>query len=138
MMPEEMEYEEGQPIPPGYQRETRIRKGLVIGGAVTFGTVYLITAVGGAIAVDAGADEGAFLFIPVAGPLVFLPDVDESVAASVLLVVNSIAQAGGLAMLIVGLAAQEDVLVYKGNYAEVEVTPVVSPQLTGANLTARF
>src|SRR5690349_4987127 len=42
------EYEEGDPIPPGYHAESKVRKGLVIGGAVTFGVMYILSVLVGA------------------------------------------------------------------------------------------
>src|SRR3954469_8973442 len=38
------DWDENQPIPPGYHRDTRVRKGLVIGGAILFGVPYLYSA----------------------------------------------------------------------------------------------
>ena len=62
------EWEEGDPVPYGYRPVKKIQKPLVIAGAVTFGSVYLTSALGGAIATDAGAPAGATLFVPVFGP----------------------------------------------------------------------
>src|SRR5688572_15787699 len=55
--PKRMNYEEGQPIPPGYRVETRARRGLIIAGAVTFGVTYLLSAFAASIAVDGGGSE---------------------------------------------------------------------------------
>lgn len=104
------DWEEGEPIPPGYHPVSRIRKGLVIGGAVTFGVLYLLSAISGAIASDSGAKDGRLLFIPVAGPFTLLGSGTPATAA-VFLVIDGIAQAGGIAMFVAGLAAPKTVLV---------------------------
>src|SRR5688572_20967179 len=35
-------WNEGDPIPPGYRPVERTRKGLIIGGAITFGSLWMI------------------------------------------------------------------------------------------------
>lgn len=110
--PKRMDYEEGDPIPPGYHRETSIRKGLVIGGAVTFGAMYLFSALTAAAVSDTSeSDDFAPLFIPVAGPFVTIGTSNAPAAGAVILAIDGIAQAGGLAMLIIGLTVQSDELV---------------------------
>ncbi len=107
-----MDYVEGMAIPPGYTRESHIRKGLVIGGAVTFGSLWLITSIYGAAGMSM-EDEGSILntseyepedwgvlIIPVAGPFIAIGTLDASAGPSVLLAIDGVAQAGGLAMLI--------------------------------------
>src|SRR5262249_33082790 len=43
--PEELRnWHEGEPIPPGYKPVERVRKGLIIGGAITFGALYSLSA----------------------------------------------------------------------------------------------
>ena len=49
-------WDESQPIPPGYHAEEHARRGLVIGGAVLFGTMYLLSAL--VAAVDSDANQG--------------------------------------------------------------------------------
>jgi len=116
-------WDEDAPIPHGYHEGSRVRKGLIIAGAVTFGTLYLFTAVGAAAMLDvqngcnqfsgtAGTcgQSSAFLFIPVAGPFIELGKAD-SATAKVFLTIDGIGQAAGLGMFILGLAWQKNVLV---------------------------
>ncbi len=116
------DWEPGQAIPPGYHPSTRIRKGLVIGGAVTFGVVYLLSALAGAVTSDvgdvtcgngcsSGTRSAKLLLIPVGGPFA-LVGASSSATGNFFLVLDGVAQVGGLAMLIAGLAAQESVLVH--------------------------
>src|SRR6185295_7377000 len=68
MGPKVLDWEEGEPLRPGYHADTRIRKGLVIGGAVTFGVMWLFTALGAAIAQTANSgSEVTPLYIPAVG-----------------------------------------------------------------------
>lgn len=116
-------YEEGDRIPPGYHPDTRPRLGLAIGGGCMFGVFYVFTAIGGAAALDLNKSQAgtsdAVLLIPVVGP--FIRTVNNDALASVLLVIDGLAQAGGLAMLIGGIAAPKTVLVR--NDIGVRVTP---------------
>jgi hypothetical protein len=110
--PKEMDYEEGDPIPPGYHQETKIRKGLLIGGAVTFGTLYLISALTAASVNDIDTnDELTPLYIPAVGPFVTVGTANSEGAGTFLLVVDGVAQSGGLLMAILGIALQQDLLV---------------------------
>jgi hypothetical protein len=117
------DWEEGDAIPNGYHKTTKIRTGLVIGGAVTFGVVYLITALTGALVSDIGSavcstgdgscSQGTrsakLLLIPVAGPFTLL-GASSSATGNFFLVLDGLAQAGGVAMLVAGIAAPRTVL----------------------------
>jgi hypothetical protein len=112
------DWDEDAPIPHGYHEETRVRKGFIIGGAITFGTMCLITAIGAAAALDGcksfgrtPCGEHGVLFIPVAGPFIDMAYVGDSTAAKVMLAIDGVAQAAGLGMFILGLAWQKNVLV---------------------------
>lgn len=115
--PKILDWEEGEPVRPGYHPETRVRKGLVIGGAVTFGVMYLFTALAGAIASDVSeATSGSSgdtvpLFIPVIGPFIAIGTLHPGTTGGFFLALDGIAQAGGLAMFIAGLAAPRPVQV---------------------------
>ena len=134
--PQEMEYYEGAGVPDGYIVETRIRKGLVIAGAATFGGAYLLTSLGAAIATDTSSNGDAYapLFIPVAGPFITIRTAEANATGSFGLVMDGLVQTAGLAMLVAGLAAQEEVLVWRGpGYA---IRTDVGP--SGASLSASF
>jgi hypothetical protein len=118
------DWEEGQPIPPGYHPTTKIRTGLVIGGAVLFGVTYITTAlIGAAISdvCDSSCRNAKLLLIPVAGPFTLMGSTTTA-TGNFLLALDGLAQAGGVAMFIAGLAAQKTVLVR--NVAGVQVTPM--------------
>src|SRR5262249_47081684 len=60
----------GPPIPTGYRLQTRPRSGLVITGAVLFGSFYLLSAFGASVALDNGGKEAGVFFVPVVGPFI--------------------------------------------------------------------
>ncbi len=104
-----LDYDDETPVPSGYHTETRVRKGLVVGGAVTFGVMYLLTAFGASVAHDVGGGADA-LYVPVLGPFIQMGNSDSS-SGRFLLAVDGAAQAAGAAMLIYGIAAPKTVLV---------------------------
>jgi hypothetical protein len=109
-------YRSGDPVPPDYHVETRVRRSLAIASALTFGIPYLLSAV-----VGATSPGGRSLLVPVAGPLLQVaapqPNRDSiaraatAVPEAFLLTVDFIAQAAGTALLAVALVWQKDVLV---------------------------
>lgn len=110
--PKTLDYEEGDPIPPGYHVDTRIRKGLLIGGAVTFGSLYLLSAITASSLRDASiADDVTPLYIPAVGPFVTIGTTSSEGLGTFLLIVDGVAQSGGLLMAILGLTLQETLLV---------------------------
>ena len=122
--PRRMPFEEGQPIPPGYRVETRARRGLIVGGAVTFGVLYLLSAFTASVAVDAGdSEEFGPLFIPVVGPFVTISTADAEGAGTFALVLDGVGQAGGVAMFIAGLMTEEKFLL-RNDQAKISVTPM--------------
>ncbi|HEY4116886.1 MAG TPA: hypothetical protein VGM56_03470 [Byssovorax sp.] len=116
MGPRVMDYDDG-PIPAGYHVETRVKKGLVIAGAAVLGSFWLLSALGGALAIDAGHDHDAEgLFVPVAGPFVALAN--ETAGSKHLLatvqfcyVLDGLAQSAGLLMLVGGIVFPSQKLV---------------------------
>lgn len=124
------DYEDGDQIPPGYHAESRIRTGLVVGGAVTFGVLYLLSVLVGAAISDtnkafnnnSSRDNGDFLFVPVAGPFLQMTKTDSS-SGNVTLAIDGIAQAAGATMFIVGVTSPKTVLV-RNDLAEVHVMPM--------------
>ncbi|MCB9756703.1 MAG: hypothetical protein H6713_42845 [Myxococcales bacterium] len=76
--------------------------GMMISGWSLFAGSYLITALSGAIAYDTGSEElGGALLIPVAGPLIAIPQVD-SLSGKIALVFPFLAQTAGLTLGIAG------------------------------------
>jgi hypothetical protein len=151
------DWEEGDPVPPGYQPDTRIRKGLVIGGAVTMGSLWLLSVVFGAALVsieetddeldrisgfqdDTGPEDYYPLFVPVAGPFITIATAQSSGVGTAFLLIDGIAQTGGLAMLIAGIAAQQSYLRPVPQYGEIDIqfAPVVAPGFAGMGLSGSF
>jgi hypothetical protein len=136
------DYEEGEPIPAGYHADTRVRRGLVVGGAITFGIMYLFSVLGGSVMNDASqssgsAERGDFLFVPVAGPFLQMTKTESS-TGNVTLAIDGIAQAAGATMLIVGITSPRTVLV-RNDLAEVRVTPMqVGQRGSGVGLVGSF
>jgi len=113
--PPSLAYEEGKPGPNGYHLESQPKRGLVIAGATTFGSTYLITLLAASAIADNEDDWGNTeddddeskalpLFIPVLGPFIGISSLDASPVGSAWLVLDGIAQGAGVAMLIAGLA----------------------------------
>ena len=138
--PRTIEYAEGRPIPPGYHVEERTRTGLAVGGGVTFGATWLLSAAVGAGLSEAWAhdddisnDDTAWpLFIPVAGPFIGIGTMHASYGPGFMLVLDGLAETGGLAMFIAGLAAKKELLVRDDVYdAQVQVVPLAGPGMAG-------
>jgi hypothetical protein len=125
-----LEWEEGQPLQPGYHIETRVRKGLVIGGSVSFGVMYLFTALAGAIATDVGSSGYTPLFIPGVGPIITVGTTNQSATGAFALVLDGLIQSGGLAMLLTGILVPRTVQV-RNDIGRPFVRP--TPMTFGAN-----
>lgn len=148
--PYELEYIEGMDVPDGYMLVDRTRTGLVVAGAVTFGVGWL-AAVTAAVASSGERYEGCFgggydggrheeevafscvegaeredfvpLYIPIAGPFIAMGTLEHAeggMRAGLLL--DGVAQVGGAAMFIAGLAAKRTVLV-RTEHASMTVAP---------------
>lgn len=146
MGPRVLDWEEGDPMRPGYHPETRIRKGMVVGGAVTFGVTYLFTALGGAIASDVlrttsgGSSSVLPLFIPAVGPFVAIGTMGANVTGGFFLALDGLAQSAGIALFIYGLAAPKTVLV-RNDVAKPFIRPapmMVGGTSPGAGLVGTF
>ena len=113
--PPSIPYEEGKPAPNGYRLSASPRRGLVVAGASTFGSAYLVTLLAASIVAGEEDDWGdpsddddekkaVPLFIPVVGPFIGISTLDASPVASAWLILDGLAQGAGAAMLIAGLA----------------------------------
>ncbi len=133
------DWEPGEPIPLGYTPVQRMRKSLVIAGAVTLGSLWLTSALTGAIAVDAGAPTGKAMFVPVFGPFV-MAGLQGSATGGLLLVLDGLGQAAAVTMLAVGIAMPKTVLL-RSDVAKVEVMPVpmtFGPSSAGLGFVGKF
>lgn len=130
-------WDDSQPVPPGYHVEEHARKGLVIGGAVMFGTMYLLTALGAAIASDAGSNATA-LWVPAVGPFIQMGQ-SSSATGAFLLALDGVVQVGGLAMFTIGLAAPRTEVVRNDvGSLTIKVSPIVAGDSRGMGLVGTF
>lgn len=132
---------EGRAAPAGYTAVQRSRKGLLIGGGVTLGVSYGISAMTAAIGDDfAGSDgknEVAALWIPVAGPFIQIANSDSS-TAKVFLFGLGAAQVAGAVMLYYGLTTKKTVFVRNDLVGSLGISPMAGDGATGMVLSGRF
>ena len=137
------DYEEGDPFPAGYHPVQRTRKGLVVGGAVTFGCLYLISLLIAAANTDAAkadnrSSEADALYIPAIGPFVQMART-SSATANVFLALDGIAQAGGIAMFVAGISMPKTVLVRDASTSPtLHLAPLVGRGSTGLAVMGTF
>lgn len=138
MGPRTLPFEEGEAIPPGYTPRQKARTGLIIGGSVTLGVAYLFSLMAFVIddsvcsEPDFGGSSGDScssdlwpLSIPVAGPWLTLGTTDGAQDGLMILILDGVAQVGGVAMLALGISSKKTVLV-RNDLAEVHVAPLVT------------
>jgi hypothetical protein len=136
------DWDETQPIPYGYHRETRVRKGMVITGGIVFLVPYLYSSLFASVGADVssasgGSNKAAALYLPVLGPFIEMGETD-SATARYFLAIDGLAQAAGAFMFIYGLAVPHNVLV-RNDLAMLTVVPVhVGHDGTGLGLVGRF
>lgn len=146
-------YNEERPIPPGYHVETEVPWAPIIAGAAVWAVPY---GIGIAVAADYQFDDsGGWFFVPVAGPPIYLVtrdgcsgqegEFEDSVCSfgegllTLVIVLDTILQAGGMIALTIGLANIEDYVVQDEPGAVAEPTWTVVPTPLGehgAGLTA--
>ncbi len=107
------DWEETEPVPPGYHPATRIRKGAVIAGAIVFGVFYLFSTAVAAGGSDAGGSSGnaeAALWVPGIGPFIQMGSTTSAIG-NWALALDGLAQTAGLALFVYGIASPRTVLV---------------------------
>jgi hypothetical protein len=139
--PEEItDFDFSRPVPIGYTPIQRARKHLIVGGAVTFGVVYGLSAFVAAIGEDSARGErntvGA-LWIPVAGPFLQMGQTDSATGRLFFASVGA-AQLAGALMLYYGVTSKERVLVRNDLVGSLTVTPMAGNGASGLALAGRF
>ncbi len=138
--PATLPYEEGRPIPQGYHTRTTVRRGLIIGGSVTFGVLYVLSL----IAADAGRQDSntgggenklSGLYVPVIGPFITMSKT-ESGSSSILLL-DGLGQTAGVLMFISGFAFPKTELV-RNDLGSVRVMPLMGRGQSGLSLVGTF
>jgi hypothetical protein len=116
--PVTMEYDEEQPIPAGYHLRTKVRAGLVGGGAGLLGGLWIVSIFVGIFGNAGNALVGAEekwtpMYIPMVGPFITIGTAsnDLSGGGTALLAVDGIGQLGGAAMIVLGIALPKKTLV---------------------------
>lgn len=138
--PEEIDdVEDDRAPPPGYTPVQRKRKGLLIGGGVTLGVSYGISALTAAVGEDTsdgGKNSLAAMWIPVAGPFIQMAR-EDSATARVFLVGLGGAQVAGAVMLYYGLTTTRRVFV-RNDLVGLSVVPFADRSGSGLALSGRF
>jgi hypothetical protein len=133
-------WDDAQPIPAGYHLESHARTGLVVGGAVLFGTMYLISALvaaGDADAHSGSSNPAGALWAPAIGPFIQMTQT-SSATAGLFLAIDGLAQIGGIAMFTAGLASPRTDLVRNDFGLHLSVAPIVGRDHTGLGLVGTF
>jgi hypothetical protein len=143
------DWQEGQPVPYGYHPETRARKGLVITGSVLFGVCYILSTL--VAAADNGStydyNSGTYqttsyeaLWIPVIGPFIQAGKDNNANGDGQMFVLDGLAQAAGVTMLVLGLAYPRKILVRNdlGTISFVPTPMKVGHEGGGFGLVGRF
>lgn len=105
---------DGGDVPPGARVVTRARTGLISGGAAMFGSAWLTSLIVGTAGGSSRTEDGwGWLAVPVIGPLIAGGTI-RGVSSSgwTVLIVDTLLQAGGLAMFIHGLTHPAQFLTY--------------------------
>jgi hypothetical protein len=134
-----MNYVEGSPIPYGYTRVEKTRKGLVIGGAVTLGVVYGFSAAFGAVGEDLRRTNEtrtntSAMWIPVIGPFLQMKETSSNTGKLGLFHVG-LAQTAGALMLVYGLTSPRTILVRND---QLSVVPMLSKDASGMMVMGSF
>jgi hypothetical protein len=132
--PIKMDYEEGDPIPQGYHVRTKVRAGLIGGGAGMIGGLWIISIIAGAIGnagheLTDGDEPWTPMYIPVVGPFITMGTAarDLSSAGHALLAIDGIIQVGGLAMIVLGAVLPKKELIRDDLGAKnFKIAPVVT------------
>jgi hypothetical protein len=130
---------EGDAAPDGYHEETRVRSKLLIAGLVTFGSLYVLSALTGAAMDDDDHGSGASLYAPCIGPFAQLAQTgsrDET--GQVVLVIDGVAQIAGVAMTLAAIASPRKVFVRNDLAAHVTPRPFATRHGAGFGLTGTF
>jgi hypothetical protein len=123
------DWKEGDPIPDGYREVQRARSGAIVGGCVTLGVMWLISALVAAGAQDANSLAGnhtnpdAALYVPVVGPFIQMGNT-SSALGNMTLLIDGLAQTGGFALLVYGITTPRNVLVRADLAENTQIVPM--------------
>jgi hypothetical protein len=141
--PEEIDADDdsGRRIPLGYTAVERPRHHMMVGGLVTFGVSYSISAMVAAIGQDSSSydnrNEESAMWIPVAGPFIEMGQTD-SATARVFLAGLGVAQVTGAVLLYYGLTTTKKVYVRNDLVGNLMITPTAGNGASGFALSGSF
>lgn len=135
--PKQLDYEEGDPIPPGYHLKQKVRLGPVIGGACSFGVLWLMSVFASSIGSSLGDKNVQELWLPVVGPFITLGKVSSDSGSKPLLIVDGVGQGVGVGLFLWGVTSPRTVLV-RNDIAEVHVVPMIGSKSAGFGLGGLF
>jgi hypothetical protein len=140
--PEEIDAddENGRRAPLGYTPVERPRHHMMVGGLVTLGVSYSISALVAAAGQDSsydGRNEADAMWIPVAGPFLQMGETD-SATARVFLAGLGVAQVTGAVLLYYGLTTTKKVYVRNDLVGSVMLTPTAGNGSSGFALAGTF
>lgn len=144
--PVSMEYDEGQDIPQGYHLQSKVRGGLIGGGAGLLGGLWIISIITGAIG-NAGnnlvgsEERWTPMYIPIVGPFVTMGTAAPNLGGDgvALLAIDGIGQLGGAAMIVLGIAVPRKRLIRDATFEPlpgVKMMPTFTG--TGAGFVGTF
>ena len=133
------DFDDDAPVPFGYTKVSRKRKGPIIGGTITLGVAYtfsLFTALAGSEvhSIEESQPDYSALIIPVIGPFMELQGNHSSTSRSWLTVLGA-GQATGAFLLIYGMANPRSVLVRND---QLSIRPIAGHGVSGLTLGGRF
>jgi hypothetical protein len=123
--PSRLPYNESEPVPPGYEIQTRTRMGMVKAGIATFVPLYALSALYGATYLgneSGGAKQYGPMIIPIIGPLVTMGTSDNG-DGNFILLLDGAGQITGAVLFIVGMLSEEKYLAR--NTTELNLRPEV-------------
>ncbi len=129
--PLELAWRPGEVIPPGYAPYSRPNTGLLVGGTVAFGTVYVPSFITAWVGMFGGTPELTPLFVPVVGPLVSIGTLEAEDEGIYVLALNAGIQALGVTLFAMSFLDDDAYLRRIDGKAARAVPPSLDVRFTG-------
>lgn len=110
---DEIPYNAGDPIPPGFQVESKLHEGVFFAGMLVFGLSYVPWGIIGFFSLESGGSIG-YTLVPLVGPPALAIDYELSNELTVLLVANAGVQFVGLTLMALSPVVGDLILVPDG------------------------
>ncbi len=128
--PSRLPYNENEPVPPGYEIQTRPRMGMAKAGIATFAPLYALSALFGAtyLGSESGeAKEYGPMIIPVIGPFATMGTSDSG-GGNLFLLLDGVGQLTGAALFIAGMLSEEKYLTRQTAGLNLRPEVLISPK----------